>query len=247
MSPMYIPERTIDSLFAAEIVRYDPYALIWSPTQYRGSPDHELTNASGRVAIFECKGVQDVVDPINNKWTALIDVPQLRQHANQAYPILYLFLAKPPHPKAPGYARACRHPCCYSPGKSPCKQCARDARSWGTLEQHVLAASIRLKLQPWFSHWSWVITADDLQTHLQNQGKMRQATSTFTLDDSQIENDFPNASRLCHRFRDIRSGSGPADDWTWPLLAAASFFDDMPRSRDEDATPPTSVIVPGDE
>ncbi|MGO1200848.1 MAG: hypothetical protein ACTMKY_13220, partial [Dermabacteraceae bacterium] len=52
---MYIPERTIDSLFAAEVVRDDPYSLIWSPTQYAGSPDHELTDASGRVGRTRSK------------------------------------------------------------------------------------------------------------------------------------------------------------------------------------------------
>lgn len=247
MSPMYIPERTIDSLFAAEVVRDDPYSLIWSPTQYAGSPDHELTDASGRVAIFECKGVQPVADPLDDDWTALIDVPQLRRHSLQAHPILYLLLAKPPSPHAPASSRTCHHQCCSSPGSPQCKRCARDARSWGMLEQHVRAAPIRLKLQPWFAHWSWVITADDLQAHLQNQGKLGQATFTFKLDDAQIERDLPGSARLCHRFSDLRPGSGSTDEWTWPGSAAGAFFEETPRSRDEDATPPTCVILPGDE
>lgn len=75
---------------------------------------------------------------------------------------------------------------------------------------------------------------------------MGQATSTFKLDDSRIENDFPNAARLCHRFRDIRTGSGSLSQWTWPVAAAAHFFADIPRAPD-DGTPPTSVIVPDDE
>ena len=41
-----------------------PHASLWSPANTSGSWDHALTSGSGRVLVFECKGV----DSTGNSW-----------------------------------------------------------------------------------------------------------------------------------------------------------------------------------
>lgn len=245
MPTMSVPERTIDSLFAVEVVRDDPYALIWSPTQYSNSPDHVLANSSGRVAVFECKGVQAVADPDADDWKAKIDVGQLHSHASSSHPILYLVLAKPTNIASPAL-RFCSKSCCATGKALWCKMCARDARSWGLLEQHVLQAETRLRLQPWFAHWAWVISATDLLTRLTSTGKATQQDVTFKLDDALIETTFPDAARLCHRLHDLRPGSASLGSLTWPPEVAATEIPHLPWEDDGGSTPPICAVIPGD-
>lgn len=241
---MFIPERTVDSLFAVDVVRHDPYVLVWSPTQYRRSPDHVLSNATGRVAIFECKGVQPVNDAVIDRWTTKIDVGQLAVHAGQPHPVLYLLLAKPPKPDQPA-GRYCHKPCCAIGGLARgCKKCPRDPRSWALLERHVATASIPLLLQPWFAHWAWTIPAADLYAWV--TAHTTGASMTFTLDDAQIDAAFPTAARLCHRLHELTT-SGPAQtQWTWPPEEAADALSEFRSTDDDDATPVSVLLLPDD-
>lgn len=241
MASMLIPERTVDSLFAADMVRDDPNVLIWSPTQYSGSPDHVLTNTSGRILVIEAKGVQPVGDIINDVWRARIDVAQLNAHASAPHPVIYLLLAKPDDLHNPS-KRPCPRSCCARGRFNWCKKCARDARSWGLLEQHILSSPEQLRLQPWFAHWAWCIPAKDLQAQFIAR-KKKLSSFRLQLDDGVIQAQFPTANRLCHLFEAVRPSSSALSSWTWPPEATTGLYE-FPASDDEDTTPLSCAVIP---
>ncbi|MFD3427257.1 hypothetical protein [Nocardia fluminea] len=213
-----IPERTIDSMLAAEIVRHDPYSLIWSPSQrVPNAVDHMVQGQTGRFAAFECKAVisNSTRDP-EAPWSAPIDVHQLTRYLRLPVPVVYLFLAKPAIPRAP-FRRPCNLGRCTG---GHCLACCRDARAWGALVPHIQGASAMLRLQPWFCHWAWVIPASDLHAMLTtgaSGGALRPEEIISTEDDSIFIADRSKATRLCHFLADVASG---ATDGRWTAYSA---------------------------
>jgi hypothetical protein len=194
----YIPERTIDSMLAIEVVRHDPYALIWSPTNTAGAIDHGVVGrggvgAGGLVTVFECKAV----DYDGSRWRVPIDLPQLRGYLMQPAPVMYVLLGQPEEPAYPSY-QSCEQ-CVTS---SLCLACCRDPRSRADLESHVLGADVRLRLQPWFCHWAWVIGARGLMQVLRDQDPrpLPNRVRRLRASNAEMENRLPplGGVRLCH-------------------------------------------------
>jgi hypothetical protein len=150
----YIPERTVDSLFAAEWIRAQPNAMIWSPSQTLGSADHIVYSASTAGWVIESKAVDRGK---GGRWQAPIPRGQLLAYTRLSAPIHYL-LPIPPLDLSRPWDRECAGPCC----DGPCQFCPRDARSWASLEAAVATAEERLRLQPWFAHWAVVVEASVL-------------------------------------------------------------------------------------
>jgi hypothetical protein len=233
-----IPERTIDSLLAAELVRHDPYALIWSPSQFDDAADHVLYGERARFGVLECKAVSSnaSLDPTAS-WKIEIKRTQLNDYAHLPYPVMYLFLAQPVALRSPEYRPCSIGPCA---GRT-CQACCRDTRTWGSLTSHVQSSPLPLRLQPWFCHWAWVITARDLLAYYD-----RRITSwkvrTVYLDDSFLWS-LPGATRLCHAFHEIAKN----ERWTVTTEFLAAMMRDVhwPQVSDEDpgATPPMYSIL----
>ncbi|WP_141564834.1 hypothetical protein [Dietzia alimentaria] len=237
----YIPERTVDSLFAAEVVRYDPYALIWSPSQRDPNPvDHTVHGGGGNLAVFECKAV-NAENPTaadgGDYWFAEIDRLQLDNYVAQSYPVLYLLLAKPIDVLRP-WNRSCDVGSC---GKRLCRCCARDARSWGALNPRASVAAEKTRFQPWYAHWAWVLTAKTLDTLLDDPAstkfEVRDNIMSSLSKGTQLE-----ITRLCH-FLDDPSSSAPSTGMPRFLVDTLDDFDfsDLffPDVVDEDTTGPT--------
>lgn len=203
-----IPERTIDSLLAAELIRHDQYALIWSPSQFDDAADHVLYGQHAQFAVFECKAVTSNrrLDPLAT-WRIQIERRQLSDYAELPYPVMYLFLARPTALERPEY-RPCSIGSCSD---KACVACCRDGRSWGSLAPNVQTAPLTLRLQPWFCHWAWVVTASNLLEFL-DSSRSSWSTATVNLEDHYLES-IPGASRLCHAFPEIIRGGS----WTVPI------------------------------
>lgn len=120
MTVRLIPERTIDSLLAFELVQAVPTGVIWSPSNTRGQWDHAFVTGR-RTLVFECKGVVSNVrrDP-TARWTLPIDMVQLANYLQAGIDLTYLLPARPStlsHPRirsctvdpdAFGHCVACR-------------------------------------------------------------------------------------------------------------------------------------------
>ncbi len=258
----YIPERTVDSLLAAELVRYDPYALIWSPSQLDPLPvDHYAVGRSGRTIVFECKAVSSSKpsdDDGGVDWWAEIDTAQLAGYVGLNFPVVYLFV---PRPNDYDLDRPwMRRPCGVSPCDGQmCLRCARDARSWGGLEPAVTSVGIRCRLQPWFAHWGWVITATNLQRWILAQYASVPLRANLKVKDASLADlrDNYSAVRLCHLLN-VDGGpgggsSGPVPpDPTDGMVIGPDRQDidlgvltdgSIPQLADEDSTPPVVAIM----
>lgn len=222
-----IPERTIDSMLAAEIVRHDPYSLIWSPSQrVPNAVDHMIQGQAGRFAAFECKAVisNSSRDP-EAPWTAPVDVHQLTRYLRLPVPVVYLFLAKPAVPTQP-FRRACDLGQCTG---YHCLACCRDARAWGALVPHIRGASAMLRLQPWFCHWAWVIPAADLYAVLVSRapsGVLGPEEIIPTEDGTIFTGDRTKATRLCHFLADVARGTADGR-WTAHSAEAGVLLNDV--------------------
>ncbi len=234
-----IPERTIDSLLAAELVRHDPYALIWSPSQFDDAADHVLYGERARFGVFECKAVSSngSLDPVA-PWKIEIKRTQLSDYADLPYPVIYLFLARPVAPHSPEY-RPCSIGSCAD---GTCQACCRDTRTLGSLAPHVQSSPLPLRLQPWFCHWAWVITAKDLLAQLDRAATAPWKSKTIHLDDSFLRS-LSGATRLCHAFREIAKN----ERWTVTTEFLGGMMRDVhwPRVSEDDpgSTPPIYSIL----
>lgn len=182
-----IPERTIDSLLAYELIRAVPDGIIWSPTNTRGSWDHQFATGS-TLYVFECKAIHASAQRQQN-WRVPIDVIQLHDYlyGPTRLDLTYLLPCEPTDPAKP-WVRTCttdpvlqaitsggrmQHVCgaCWE-ARGPVGS-VRPTRRWAGLSPHVAAARPHLRLQPWFNHWAWCIKASALWAHLYPTARKR--------------------------------------------------------------------------
>jgi hypothetical protein len=222
LSDRVVPERTIDSLLAAEWTRKYPHSLIWSPTNYQNSPDHILPAQNLSGFVLECKAV--VGRGATGEWSAPVRRPQLDSYCRLTADVLYLFVTRPDDEQAP-WTRTCRE--CGG----TCRRCPRDARSISELEPLVATAPIELRFQPWFSHWAVVVTAQNLRNLLGKRNNLA------------LDKDLASAAevtRLCHFFSMIDSGIQS------PQLLSDFGLDNFraqwSQNIDQGATPPVFAI-----
>ncbi len=109
VTPRLIPERTVDSMFAIEVVQFVPRALVWSPTNTKGQVDQVVYGLGVHALSFECKGtVTDANQDPAKPWKSPIDYPQLTVYVDTGLPVLYVVPAKPTKPDFP-WIRTCNH------------------------------------------------------------------------------------------------------------------------------------------
>ena len=240
--PVLIPERTIDSLFAYEFLTVAPTATIWSPHNNRGAGtvDHEI-RTSHRYFEVECKTIYR--DHPAAPWTVRVRLGQLLSYmAVGKRKLIYLLPAQPTHPNHPWFVecstdsdfdrlcRACGFPSVHDGNVHIRRMSHRDRR--------IRHADLEVRLQPWFNHWAWCITAADLTRHIQTtKPRITGGDVLLPADDARLEA-IPGAQRLCHLFEEIKTdfvrglpfgGQPPTDDdrrqesrisitdWTSPL------------------------------
>lgn len=228
-SKRYIPERTVDSMLAAELVRNDPYALIWSPSQNdRFAVDHLVTTA-GTAVVFECKAVltsaPHSVDGGGGPWWASISAVQLEEYTRVPFPVLYVLAERPTQLSHPFHTDQCGlWPC--DAGRL-CRCCPRDARSWSAMNSRFWDTALRLRWQPWFPHWAWVMSAKVLWEWVKNLPGVAHAVSTgdktvsvsvpVGRDDFLLLRSHGAVTRLCHLLTELRA-PGTAFPASEPLL-----------------------------
>lgn len=210
--PRLIPEHTIDSSLAYEILRAHPTAALWSPTPTAGSYDHKVRTRTS-TWIFECKGADPATGSATAWRTPHIDAKQLSAYlARFGGRVIYLFLAEPTTPDKP-WLRSCA---CAPGTRTYCNACRvtgpRDPaveRRWAGLDQIYMGQKDPHRLvQAWFNHWAWCITATDLNAHLATHSPR---PGSFTLADATCEA-IPGAVRLCHFLDAANSLGGDGDD-----------------------------------
>jgi hypothetical protein len=182
-----VPERTVDSLLAYELLTAFPTAILWSPTNTKGSLDHQLDVGGSRAILFECKGIEP-------NWRIPIRWRQLDAYVSGGFGhLLYLLPSKPTDPTAP-WLRTCTHD---PDGRGHCMACAAsvgsDRRRWAGKKPHVRSALPERRLQPWFNHWSWCVPASQLQHFLGHPVR----DVRILADDSTLAG-ISGAQRLCH-------------------------------------------------
>lgn len=223
MTARLIPDRTVDSLFAAEVALFLPSSLIWSPSNTRGQLDHQVLLPGARVLSLECKGIISNTgrDPAR-PWRAPIDYPQLAAYLSAPLPIHYLLPAKPGHPTRPW-----ERPCTDADYNGWCASCSNIGpavrRRWAGKDPLVKAAPIHLRFQPWFAHWCWVIPAADLDAHLNSTGNPHDV-SCADIDLQAIG----NADRLCHFLTDLADGERDLDEISVPSATLPALISDWP-------------------
>lgn len=184
---MLVPERTVDSLLAHELLRAFPTAVLWSPTNTRNSLDHELKVGGSRAILFECKGLRE-------GWRIPIRIPQLDEYVSRGLGRLLYLLPSQPANLGPPWQTLCA----IDPdGNGMCKACGPQGpggqRRLAQSDPHVRASAPERRLQPWFGHWAWCIPASLLQVHLNStRGEERIA------GDDAVLASIPGAQRLCH-------------------------------------------------
>jgi|JI10StandDraft_1071094.scaffolds.fasta_scaffold63404_3 hypothetical protein len=205
--PVLIPERTIDSTFAFEILSAAPTALLWSPAQNQGAgrtlrtPDHELRGAR-RKLVFECKTIY-TPSQAPTTWVVRIPTDQLDDYIAQGLPnLVYVLPALPHTPASPWLRTGCTDP---EPDTLACSACANPTlssggpvywRRWAGRYRPVSTAPAHQRLLPWFNHWAWCVTARSLRSYLWRNGAPRQIVD-HPAQDNQLQA-IPGATRLCH-------------------------------------------------
>jgi hypothetical protein len=181
-----IPERTVDSMFAIEVVEFVPHALVWSPTNTKGQVDHVVRGLGVSALSFECKGtVSDPKQDPAKPWMSPIDYQQLAAYVGTpGLPVLYVIPAKPTKPDSPWIRRCALDPdpdhggmcrACHNPSAKFCHNPSAKSRRWAGESPTVKGAPIHYRFQPWFAHWCWVIPAGVLDRHLARKGGPRDA------------------------------------------------------------------------
>lgn len=244
--PVLIPERTIDSLFAFEFLAVAPTAMIWSPHNNRGAGtvDHEI-RMSHRYFEFECKTIYR--DNATAPWTVQVRMSQLRNYlAVGKQQLIYLLPARPANDAAPWLRYCAADP----DANGRCQACSNPVqtagpvhhRRWAGQQPHVAHAPAESRLQPWFNHWAWCISAHDLDAYIRaNPTLVTGDYASIPADDLHLAA-IAGSERLCHLFAavdvDFRAthpfggpqppdpnpqpaaGEGPdLDGWTMPLPA----------------------------
>lgn len=227
--PRLVPERTTDSLFAAEVFRHDPHALIWSPTQFRDAWDHTVSSGA-RLGLFECKAVvTDRARDPHAQWRAPVPLKQLHTFAFglRTLRINYVLLGRPTRLAAPHRRTECQLGACDG---GWCRACCRDARSSSFPDETVKSAPLHSRLQPWFCHWTWSTPATALA---QSQGLQPGATAPAKEENlvatQTALRDLPHATRLCHLL--AAPGGRRARDAVWTTRTVGA--DDL-TARDFD-------------
>lgn len=205
--PVLIPERTIDSLFAFEFLSVAPTATIWSPHNNRGpgTVDHEI-QTSRRYFEVECKTIyrDDDLSP----WEVKVRLAQLSDYLKAGKrQLMYLLPSRPVDDKLPwhrvcssdpdwrGFCRAC--------ADSPLQDGALFWRRRAYREPHIRRASPEVKLQPWFNHWAWCISAADLDRYIAaNRQFVSRGEASLPAQDSHLAS-IPGTERLCHFFEAV--------------------------------------------
>lgn len=244
MSTRLIPERTVDSLVAHELLSAFPTGLIWSPTNTRHAADHWFyMSSSVAPLVLECKGVVSRgLDP-DNDWTVPLDLHQLDRYcSHSASTVHYLFVSKPE--KRP-WIRKCDSDADARGRCLACRGLAIDRRALAGLRANVKGAQLHVRIQPWVSHWSWLISAGDLRAHIRTGRRPGQSTLTLDGSDGAMAA-MPGSRRFCHVF-----GRGPV-----MLPTTASGVADllhlqpvrldvlMELSNDPESTPPWVFRLP---
>lgn len=218
MPSRLIAERTVDSLFAYEALTAVPAGILVSPTNTDGMWDHKLfERPGGRFMIFECKAV--VAPAVDRPWRAPVDRRQLHRYLQSGGDdLIYLFLARPTVPEEPWLLRC---------------SCARRANRWrrtAAVAGQIQSVSVDLRLQPWFSHWAWCMTAADLQWELKpaRNGNTSTGTTRMPVDDADFQQ--RNATRLCHLLMALSrtTGVGQQTDADVDLLDRFRPMDELP-------------------
>lgn len=230
-----LPERTVDSMVAIEVVRLQPYAIVWSPTNTRSQIDHVIRSGLA-VSFLECKGVEDGV-------SIPIDLEQLWEYAHGGGPpdTLYVLPSAPIRSKAP-YERVCARSCCGH----WCRFCPRDARAWGGLERWINELGLEQRLQPWFAHWAWCVPCQPLAAHLGlAAGTRPTGRAKLAWDDADL-GALPDAIRLCHLFAP-HVGPSLAAHRARPLEQRdAAALLELAEIADAEASPPLLVVHPSE-
>jgi len=226
VSNRFVPERTVDSLLAIEIVRSNPDTLIWSPTNHEDSADHIMYTPGAAGFVFECKAVTRSSGTA--PWRAEIDAVQLNTYCTVRPNVLYVVLARPQDEKAP-WDRNCDCHFCLG----ACRMCQTDVRSRAVVDVGVRSAPIELRLQPWFAHWAFLVPAKDLRSLLRGQ-------PTLLLDDAALARG--PFTRLCHFFRLVDSGAiAPIPLSEFQLDNYPSLWANDPEN--DDTTPPLVALT----
>ncbi len=183
---MLIPERTVDSLLAFELLHAIPTAIIWSPTNTIGSLDHALHQGGRAALLFECKGIGD-------RGQVTVRGGQLSDYITRGLGhILYVFPALPPDETEPWSV-----PCNCPPSRGRCLSCGPvrgvDARRSSDRDPSVATAPLARRIQPWFDHWAWCISAARLSAHLGAPS----GNVNMSSDDASMQS-MAGADRLCH-------------------------------------------------
>lgn len=235
-----IPERTVDSLFAYEVLHAMPSATIWSPSNTAGSWDHEVTIGQARLLVVECKAVDRTS---SGHWRIPIDRGQLTTYAQRTPQVAYLLPAKPS--RARPWTRACYEQSCAR--GQMCLAChvpyAGNPRRWAGRLGRLGRAPLHLSFQPWFNHWAWLIRADDLATQIDP------AAASISAQDTDLRS-LSGSKRFCHVLRELslHETGGISDSIEAFLFAGVQLTDlggmlleTWRSSNDEDATPPHLV------
>lgn len=259
--PRLVPERTVDSLFAIEAIRHNPHALIWSPTQTRRSYDHHVVAPGTPVWIIECKAVAERTR--KGLWRTDIDRDQLKEYVDRGIPAIYILLARPRNADQPW-----ERPCACAGG--PCLSCCYDLRSLSWSFPLVAHETPIRRLQPWFGHWAWAITAVQLRRLMESEHRPRGIARSIETTDEYFESRVAagfGAIRLCHFFRRARrrptTGMTRGDSTIQPQPVyeyetvlrndpfepvpasyALELLSGMPRTTDPEATHPMLFDAP---
>lgn len=226
--PVLIPERTIDSLFAFEFLTVAPTATIWSPHNNRGlgTVDHEV-HTSRRYFEFECKTIYR--DHVGARWEIKVPLTQLQRYlAAGKQNLVYLLPARPADETRP-WDRGCRTD---PDAGGNCRACASTSRHDGPvhfrrhafLEPRIRLADPEVRLQPWFNHWAWCISARDLNRYIGAQSLRKDGDSLLIPADDAYLAGIAGTERLCHLFETVE------DDY----VRGFPFDGFQPRERFDD-------------
>lgn len=211
MGMLLVPERTVDSLLAIELLTALPTSIIWSPQAVAvknspgqaGTPDHYLRTASRRY-VFECKTLHAPKRQSTTGWRVKVPFGQLDRYVrNGLGGILYLLPAKPAQVHSP-WVRICNS---HGVAGAACAACRNPAaqsgpvyeRRWAGLHSPVKQAPAYAQFQPWFNHWAWCVTADDLHAYLLSMRSRSSLPAVISIDASDASlQSIPGADRLCH-------------------------------------------------
>lgn len=217
-------------MLAAELVRNDPYALIWSPSQNdRFAVDH-LVATAGTTVVFESKAVltdaPDREDGGGGEWWASISVVQLEKYTQAPFEVLYVLAEGPGLLSQPFKTQSCGLAPCDA-DHLRCRCCPRDTRSWSAMNSRFWSADLRLRWQPWFPHWTWVMSATVLWKWVKDlpgvSNAVRIGDKNFpvlvevTRDEFLKHRSEGAVTRLCHLLTELRS-PGTAFSASGPLL-----------------------------